>query len=423
MSELEELLDETAATARLNATGINATATPLYVRHKPGETTIIAYRFDLADGSSTHGYAHWCNDPARADQVLAKAQTLRPRPSLISNGLDRIDGHTVLYSFPNDARLRRLRWYCDTRKMRRSLASLVDPDDLISRTDTTTGVLRYKPERRVVNHVSLRTNAGAHRELLIRYTTKPHASELSQVARHLRANGISTPKPLAALEDGRVSVDEFIEGQQLQETIATGEANPEAVANSVARFHSVGLPARVTARTRSKELGRATGGLSGLAGWRPELAQAASSTAELLRRTQPTACVRPSLLHGDLHSKNVLQTNQGLSFVDLERVSAGDPAIDLGYFLAHGIAQPIRYPELGPASATFAYLVVDHYRQQSNAMSEAVLAWHTAVGLIDQALLVARHLDANWQTTTPRLLDMASATLSQNRITTRTLQP
>ena len=423
MTELEGLLDQTVATARMNAAGIDATAAPLYVRHKPGETTIIAYRFDLADGSSTHGYAHWCHDPARADQILAKAKTLRPRPSLIGNGLDCIDDHTVLYCFPNDARLRRLRWYCDTRKMRRSLASLVDPDDLISRTDTTTEVLRYKPERRVVSHVSLRSNAGAHRELLIRYTAKPHASELSQVARHLRANGISTPKPLAALEDGRVSVDEFIQGQQLRETIAAGEANPEAVADSVARFHAVGLPASVMARTRSEELARAVAGLLGLARWRPELAQAASSTAELLRRTQPTACVKPSLLHGDLHTKNVLQTNQGLSFVDLERVSAGDPAIDLGYFLAHGIARPIRNPGESPAAATFAHRVVDHYRQRSNATSEAALAWHTAVGLIDQALLVARHLDANWQTTTPHLLEVASATLSQNRITTRTLQP
>lgn len=60
MSGLEELLDETAATARMNAAGMDTTATPLYVRHKPGETTIIAYRFSLADGTSTHGYAHWC---------------------------------------------------------------------------------------------------------------------------------------------------------------------------------------------------------------------------------------------------------------------------------------------------------------------------------------------------------------------------
>lgn len=423
MSSLEELLDETAATARMNAASIDATATPLYVRHKPGETTIVAYRFGLADGTSTHGYAHWCHHPARADQIFAKAKTLRPRPSLISDGLDRLDAHTVLYSFPNDARLRRLRWYGDTRKLRRSLASLVDPDDLISRTDTTTEVLRYKPERRVVTHVSLRSNAGAHKELLVRYTTKPHARELSQFAHHLRAHGISTPKPIAALESGRVSVDEFIKGEQLRETISTGKASSEAVAESVAGFHAVTPPVNISVRTRSEELERSATGLAGLARWRPELAQPASNVAQLLRRTMPAQYARPRLLHGDLHSKNLLQTNHGVSFVDLERVNAGDPAIDLGYFLAHGVARPIRDPGESLEATTFAHCVVDQYRQRSNAVSEPALAWHTAVGLIDQALLVARHLETNWLTTSQHLLGIAGETLSQTRMTTRTLQP
>lgn len=423
MTDLEGLLDESAATERMKPAGIYARATPLYVRHKPGETTIVAYRFSLADGTSTHGYAHWCQQPMRADEIFAKAKTLRPRPSLIGDGLDRLDANTVLYSFPNDARLRRLRWYTDTRKLRRSLASLVDPDDLISRTETTIDVLRYKPERRVVTHVGLRTNAGAHQQLLVRYSTKPHASELSQFARHLRANGISTPKPIAALEGGRVSVDEFVEGRQLRETIATGEASAEAVAESVARFHSVAPLANISSRSRSDELARSATGLAGLARWRPELANAASKVADLLGRTKPAACTRPRTLHGDLHSKNVLQTNDDVTFVDLERMGAGDPAIDLGYFLAHGIARPLRHPGESVGATTFAHCVVDHYRQRSNAVSEAALAWHTSVGLIDQALLVARHLEPNWLPTARDLLEIADNTLSRRRITTRTLQP
>src|SRR5262249_9497150 len=40
-------------------------------------------------------------------------------------------------------------------------------------------------------------------------------------------------------------------------------------------------------------------------------------------------------LHGDFYEKQVLVRPDGLAFVDLDDSSAGDPALDLGNFLAH----------------------------------------------------------------------------------------
>lgn len=423
MTDLDALLGEASATERMKEAGINAAATPTYVRHKPGETTIIAYQFDLDSGTRTYGYAQWCQDPARADQIFAKARTLRPRPSLISDGLDRLDANTVLYSFPNDARLRRLRWYGDTRKIKRSLAGLVDSSDCISRTETTVEVLRYKPERRVVNHVGLRTKAGTSNDFLVRYTTKPHAKQLQHCAAHLRSSGVNVPAPVACLEEGTVSVDEFIDGQQLREAVIAGSACAEAVADAVVAFHAAPMPMNVPRRTRVQEFERSAKGLKGLAQWRESLAAIAVHTERVLSRTCPAEPSRTRLLHGDLHTKNVLQTGHGVSFVDLERMTGGDPAIDLGYFLAHGLARPIRDPNELPGAADFAQSVIHHYRRRSNSLTEASLAWQTAIGLVDQALLVARHLEANWPTTVQQLLETACTAVNRPRTHTRTPTP
>lgn len=412
MTELEGLLSKASATQRMRAAGIEATATPIYVRHKPGETTIVAYQFDLDDGNSTYGYARWCANPARAEKIFSKSMAQVPRPSLISSrGVDCLDEHTVLYSLPNDARLVKMHLYSQPHHIPESLASLVDKGDRISSDDTTVELLRYKPARRIVNHVSLRTDSGMQRELLVRYTTTPSAAELKAHADHLRANGVETPAPVAVLEDGKVTVDEFIDGEPLRQAVTKRTASPKTFADALLAFHHAPIPGTVPSRTPTDEYERINSGLRGLGLWRPQLAATATQTERTLLRTRPTNTSQPRLLHGDLHTNNLLQTEQGLSFVDLERMSSGDPSIDLGYLLSNGIARTIRYPDEPDVAAVFAHEVLSDYRQRSEAISEPTLRWHTAIGFVEQALLVARHLEADWSTKTQQLLELACDTV------------
>jgi len=418
MIALQPLLTKDGATDRFQAAGIKASATPTYVRHKPGETTIVAYRFDLPDGTTTYGYARWCHHPARAAKIFAKSSALSPRPSLISSaGLNRIDEHTVLYSFPNDARLPQLHTYVTPAELRRSLTDLATGD--ICGDKTVVEVLRYKPQRRVVHRVELYTEGGHREEFLVRYTTKPHADELHGIARHLRGTGINTPKPVAQFEQGRVSVDEFIDGRELLGQVIAGSAAPEAVAAAVAEFHSVTQPVEAAPRTRVDELARSTTGLEGLGQWRESMAEIAGHTARVLAATRPPEPDHPRLLHGDLHTKNLLETDHGISFVDLERVCVGDPAIDLGYFLAHCMARPVRYPNEPAAMHDFGHDIVENYRNRHSEPTDEALRWHTAIGLVDQALLVARHLETGWLQTSQQLLETAIDMISPNRTLTR----
>lgn len=420
---LTDLADPTLTTARLRSAGYRVShAQPAYIRHKLGQTTIIAYRLELCDGTNTWSYAHWCQDPGRADEIHHKALTLRPHPSRAGPGLSRIDNHTIFYAFPNDAQLRRLRWYTEPRKLKRSLEALTGTGGRISGSHTTVDVLRYKPERRAVARVDLATTTG-RQPLLVRYSSQRQALRLSHVATHLRAHGIDTPAPLAQLDDDRVNVDEYIEGVQLCDAVRTKTIEPAVIASAIARFHATSAPAATPRRTAAGDLSRALHGLAGLSAWDRSLAHPARTTATALRAHLPQTSSNLALLHGDLHSQNVLASDQRISFVDLERVAIGPAAIDLGFLKANAIALGVSQPDWSPHAADHARSVTDLYQSDVAELHSGELAWHTALGLVEHALLVARRLETNWQHASRQLLEAAQHQIHRPRVTSGASPP
>lgn len=406
-SSLDALIADAEATAALQAGGLTIeSAEPAYVRHKPHETTMIAYRLTVPDDDPTWGYAVWCEDAGRAEQIYQKARTLRPRASTAGPGLTRINPNTVFYAFPNDARLRRLRWYTDPRKLKRSLEPLTEVDERISGSRTTVEVLRYKPERRVVARVELATTSQT-RALLVRYSTRRQAHHLSRVAIHLRSSGINTPAPVAQLEDGRVTVDEYIEGVQLRDAVRAGTVEPVTLANAIVDFHGTPAPPSTPQRTAADDMASVITGLTDLASWHPVLSDPARHLAAALCRHLPPANSQTVLLHGDLHTKNLIVHQEHISFIDLERVATGPAAIDLGFLNAHAIALGLRQPGWSPNAKQHARLATDHYQAATHTIPPSELAWHTSLGLAEQALLVARHLEPQWQHTSASLLHLA----------------
>ncbi len=400
-----ELTNTGEAARQLLAAGYSITgATPSYVRHKPNETTIVAYRLATLDGGETWGYAHWCRRPDRADQIHHKATTLRLRESTIGPGLARLDDHTVFYSFPNDARLRRLRWYTDPRKIKRAFESLTAPGERISGSATSVTVLRYKPERRVVARVDL-TTSRRQEALLVRYSTRRHADRLSGLAAHLRRHCVDTPAPVAQLDNNHVTVDQYVDGVQARHAIRAGTLDPAAMAAAIGRLHTT-VPPATGRRTAAGDLERVRHGLAGLSTWHPDLAEPAQAVAAGLQQRLPVSN-QQVLLHGDLHTKNMVVYDHRVIFVDLERVAVGPAAIDLGFLNAHAIALGVRRPGWSPWAADHARSVIDHYQLGHGILPVGALAWHTALGLAEQAVLVVRHLEGRWQRTSLQLLDLA----------------
>ncbi len=412
-ARLAELIDPEATRAKLARCGLDVRhADADYVRYKPDDTTIIGYLLTTPHGSRERGYIRWCTDIAEADHIAAKAATFSMTTSSLGAATTRLDDHSIFYPFPNDARLRRMRWHTTPRKWKRTLEPLFPRPMQLSGSRSSADILRYKPERRVVVAAHVATTNCDRRSVLIRYSTSNHAPLLAAIATSLRRGGIDTPRPLMQLDGGRVGVDEFIEADDLLTAVDAGHAPAPDVARAIGGFHAA--PVDAPRRLAVHDLAQARSGLAGLARWCTSTQRLTDVLARRLARSMPTGTGPDVLLHGDLHGRNIMLRPDGrVTFVDLERVARGTAAIDLGQLRSAGIAAGLRHPERSPNAAAFCELVLeDHRRHQSHPTSERDIAWHTAVALTDQALLAARHLETDWQNSVDTLLELALGELS-----------
>jgi aminoglycoside phosphotransferase (APT) family kinase protein len=417
-SSLRELLDPATATARFRWAGVDVTcATPDYVRFKPDDTTIIGYLLTTSDGSTGRGYARWCTDVAEADAIGLKAQTLQPTTSQLDVATTRLDERTIFYPFPNDARLRRLRWHTTPRKWKRTLQPLVPQPLQLSGSRSTVEVLRYKPERRVVVAGHLSTTDGHRRSVLIRYTTARHGATMAQLAVALDRAGIATPQPLMQLDDGRVSVDEFVDAADLAAAVAAGSAVSIDVAAAIVGFHAADIAA--PCRSAADEFAQLDAGLEGLARWHEPARRATEVLRRQVAETMPSLPARDVLLHGDLHDRNIMIRAQGGPvFIDLERVARGPAAVDLGLLRGAAQAAMVRQPDLSENAVDFANATIENYQLASTHPSGSnEIAWHCAIALAGQALLAARQFEADWEASVETLLDMALAELAGSSAT------
>lgn len=410
------MLDADEVLARLGRSGVHVDGVrPTYLRDKPGESLVVGY--DLWAGSTRGvGYLRWCGDPTRADVEWHKALAMGSVDTDLGPGVVRVDGRSILRILPNDARLRRARWYLHPRKLKRSLAGF-DPDGrVLSGSATSVELLTYKPERRFVARLDLGYRDGHRRPVILRYTATPTATRLAAVATHLRANGVATAVSLARLEGGRVAIDELLGGVDLR-TAASAVAHEPAAAEAVAgavvdqlvTLHRAPTPAVAPVRARNDELAAAGAALGWLCGRGDVDARLARVLWHRLgAAAESLAAGSGVMVHGDLHDRNVLvdlDAGPRAALIDLERVAIGEAALDLGCLAAHGVAGPILRNDL--AAGRLAATIVAEVMAREG-IDERSVGLYTATGLVEAALTAARHLAADRvPEAIPRLLEAA----------------
>ncbi len=378
-------------------------ARPNYLRHKPGESTIVGYEFTTDTGRVGRGYLYWCADPDRSAAALRKSLSLRPRPGVLGLGIVALGPHTVLHEFPNDDRLRRLRWYTDSRKLKRSLGpelGVLACEERLSGSRTTTEVLRYIPERRVVVRIDPATSEGSLPPMLLRYSTSPSGSLMNRLATHLLAHGVPTPEPIAVAENGRVGITRFVSGAEWRHLPADSEYPTEALAAALDSLHRTPPLPRIPLRRVKDDLARVVSGLETLSRRLDGVESLVGQLGRLLSSRTPPDTSYPSVVHGDLHGGNILVDDGHVTLIDLERLAVGDPLMDLGRLV--GYADP------GP-DHTRALTVVESYLRGDGAGAPDAtrLSWYTAGDMIDRALMSVRRCRSGWRETAPGLLRSA----------------
>lgn len=126
---------------------------------------------------------------------------------------------------------------------------------------------------------------------------------------------------------------------------------------------------------------------------------------------------RVMTIHGDFHAANILFDSDGLTFIDMDSLSLGDPAYDLALFASRlmllAFLEGGRMNEVAEAAASFpgAYEEVS-----GTAIPDRTYAWYLAALLIGRQLKTCiRHCAPGLEDLAPVLLHCAHETLERGR--------
>jgi aminoglycoside phosphotransferase (APT) family kinase protein len=303
----------------------------IYLRYKPGTNCLALYRLVTGAGeveAYAKAYAPGCADKLRK----ARGRGAAAGPL----GLGRVvleDHAVVVHFFPNDARMKSLACLWGEGERREMLDALI-PGRAEFRRARVRG-LRYKPERR---HVARVEGEGGARAALKIYTGPGYRAASVNAEAFVSRGALRLPKLLGASERRRALAVEWLDGDLLADAYTRPGFDPAAVrvvGAALAELHSQS-PSGLAALTPAREAEALRATAEGLAFLCPALAGRALAVARRLARALASAPLEARTVHGDFYAKQVLLRGaEGAALLDLDEAARGDPAADLGNFVAH----------------------------------------------------------------------------------------
>jgi hypothetical protein len=395
---LATLLDPDAfvAALRLAAPALCAEdARVTYVRYKPGTNCLVGYRIEAA-GETTLAFA----TAYRGDDRDKWAKHAR-------GGRIVLEGRRIIVRvFPDDD-LRGLSRLADSAD-RHSLLREVLP----GRPDlwgAALDVLRYKPRRRYVGLLSTPAGPGA---VLKAYTAAGYAAALAG-ERAVRPAPCRPPRRLGRSRPDRLLAFAWRPGRLLSEALSGPGIPAGAVAAAGADLAGLHRHTGASLIPRARQAEARL--LLELGAWLghvcPAVAGRAAHVAGRVTSLLPDVPAPESLLHGDFHPGQVLIGTDGVALLDFDEAARGDPALDLGTFLAHVEGGVIRghFPAgvIDPVRAA----LLDGYRSAGGRAADGAVDVYTVAGLLRVAPEPFRAREPGWPERTARVLDRAEALL------------
>ena len=405
---LSTLLDPDALLAVLRSHGGGTGPVSLrvtYLRYKPGENCLAAFAAGDADGTTRLGYAK----TYRHGQNV-KLERARTRPEAAGPwGTGRFGVENPLLTvctFPNDDKLPTLLRLADADARHRLLRRLLP--DAPALWDADVRPVRYKPERRLVGCVNTPHTLHAPHAAIRCYTARGFG-RARPAQRALRSG--STLRIAGVLGKSRSTSAvalEWLPGTPLS------DAAGDAVAPDVMLHVGVAL-----AELHVQSFGEAHDRSTGVEAteWR--------AAAESLRAIHPAAGLRaatlvedlvaglpsrsaPCVVHGDFYAQQVVVDGTRIGIIDLDRAGWGEPAIDLGTFIAHlerdvlaGSRQPTDVEAMSDA-------LLAGYRSAGGQVEPRQVGLHAAAALLRLAAEPFRTREPEWPARTEALVERAA---------------
>jgi tRNA A-37 threonylcarbamoyl transferase component Bud32 len=372
-----------------------AAARMTYARYKPRKSCVVAYRLDRA-GVTVDLYAK-----AHPTRALAKLrQPRRPGRILLE------DGAIVVSIFPTDGKLKPLRRLADAQACHRLLRKLVpDRPDL---WDPTIRGLRYMPERRYVAQLLADKGTAA----VLKVYDEPDYPMARANAKAFRSDGpLQLARCLGHSDRYRILMFEWLAGRLLSEAISDPGLEIETlitVGAALAQLH-IQKPEGLPCLTREVETSTLFALSANLQFLCPQLAV---RLHQLIRQLATDLVHAPPVhdpIHGDFCAKQVLLGDNAAAILDLDRSVRGDPALDLGLFIAHLECEALNSALPANRLEPLIEALLEGYRSVTRRPIPVRVPLYTAVGLVRLAPDPFRYRESHWPERTEAILERAEA--------------
>jgi aminoglycoside phosphotransferase (APT) family kinase protein len=377
--------------------------TQTYLRYKPH--TNCAAGFFTADGRAIAAYA-------LSPERYAEA---RKRPKWRADADVQLWDDVCLAIIParRDRTLRALRYLFDPRRRPKFLRKLLGRQAAEAVTGMT--ILRYKPDRRLVARLDGTDGPLAALKIVAR------AAFPQALAGATGSETLGGAQLVGADGDRCAIATQWIEGQVLCPANTTGSAHVEAVmatGRALATLHACGRRSsfRASPDGERRDLKEIVSDLSVLD---PDLGAVAGGVAARLGQALERHDHPCTLIHGDFSADQVVMRKGEPVILDWDRATLGDPAMDLGSFLARLDAQVIKGEFSADQAGAMADALVAGYAGTSGAAPPGI-ALRQAHGLLMLATEPFRSRDPHWPARTAALLDRAASLLVGRRAGRRT---
>ena len=383
----------------------------IYVHYKPGRRCLVLYRIQAGD-TELLAYADAYGPDAQVK--LPKAHELHNAVSPLGFGAQVLEAtDTAFYIFPTDRKLRALR-------------RLAEPDDrmkLLRRVfpeqpeycNGTLQHLRYKPERRYVARLD---TPGGHKALIKFYNPARYATaKVGMLA--FKSRGALGLAPGAGCSDqDHVLAFEWLSARHLHTLLFDPDVTAdekaaalELTGAALAELHAQ-APEGLWHRTRKNELMRMQAQANTIAQLCPELTR---TVERLVRRITAQLCeLQPVLkaLHGDFYDQQVMLSRDGTAIIlDIDQAELGDPAADLGLFIAHLEREELHNTLSAQEVGTFSDALIQGYRDVSRSQESATIHLYATIGLLYLAAEPFRYREPDWPERIAEILSRANTVL------------
>ena len=275
---------------------------------------------------------------------------------------------TVFWTFPNDRKISTLRVLSHTPKSLENIGGQIW---------SASRVVAHAPEKCATAECLDETgNVIAYAKVF----AGDEGREIFNLYQKFQNKNVRLPRALAYSETHRTLILEAVKGERIADlpTENAGDIYRKFGA-AIANFHEI-EPSENLPRFKRLDTERLPQLLQTIKNARPDAASQAETLCENLIaftfENEPEVC-----LHGDVHAKNAIWADGDLTLIDLDQVSIGNAACDVGSFLAG-----LHYKEcVGQMTAKTRSEIAENflagYAEVRALPLKDSLIWHTAAAL------------------------------------------